>query len=361
MDRDPDPFPDLPPGAAVLTALCLGAAWSLLFAGCGQEPTPEPDVTPKNLFAAKAPRLAARSLLVVGDSLSINLGAELERVFAGSGELTFERHGLASSGLSRPELLNWPDRLAELTRTSKPQAVIIMIGANDVMPLPDGAGGKVYFESERWETVYAGMIRRLIGICREANPSVRVFWVGAPPMADPALDKGVRRVNAVTRRVCLAEPDCRFIDTFGAFADQDGAYARHALNESGTLTALRQPDGVHLTDIGGRVLAGVVLDALGGAVVAPDTPETEAAMIAPRLYPPADPETARRLGADKPPAGPAGDRRSDYQIRPGDTLLSVAKKLGVEAKALRQANPDLDPRALRPGTRLKVPREGRRN
>ena len=44
-----------------------------------------------------------------------------------------------------------------------------------------------------------------------------------------------------------------------------------------------------------------------------------------------------------------------YTVREGDTLASIAEKLGVTLEALRTANPDVDPSALRVGDVINVP------
>lgn len=56
------------------------------------------------------------------------------------------------------------------------------------------------------------------------------------------------------------------------------------------------------------------------------------------------------------PAEPApGDQ---YQVRPGDTVQSIAAALGVTVDALIAANPDMDPAALRAGQALLPPAPG---
>jgi membrane-bound lytic murein transglycosylase D len=81
------------------------------------------------------------------------------------------------------------------------------------------------------------------------------------------------------------------------------------------------------------------------------------------------PRTARRPYALRVPRGsadrfaqayarvPAARRPSlaEYHIRHGDTLSSIARRVGVSAESLAEANGIRNPRTLRPGQRLKVP------
>jgi LysM repeat protein len=43
-----------------------------------------------------------------------------------------------------------------------------------------------------------------------------------------------------------------------------------------------------------------------------------------------------------------------YRIRPGDTLEGIAAEFGTTVDLLLELNPDIDPLALDPGTRIRV-------
>src|SRR5581483_5222294 len=53
------------------------------------------------------------------------------------------------------------------------------------------------------------------------------------------------------------------------------------------------------------------------------------------------------------PAQPAAG--GEYVVARGDTLATIAKKNGVTLKALRAANPGVDPRKLKIGAKLQLP------
>jgi LysM repeat protein len=58
-------------------------------------------------------------------------------------------------------------------------------------------------------------------------------------------------------------------------------------------------------------------------------------------------------------ATPAGDgkarkRRRSYTVKAGDTPSGIAEKVNVPLEQLLELNPDLDPQALAPGTRIKL-------
>jgi LysM repeat protein len=74
-----------------------------------------------------------------------------------------------------------------------------------------------------------------------------------------------------------------------------------------------------------------------------------------------DSATARSYGQEHPQARP---RSLSYQVLPGDTLWHIARRFQVSTTQLKAWNPRVDPRGLRPGTRLvirsAVPVRGRR-
>lgn len=46
--------------------------------------------------------------------------------------------------------------------------------------------------------------------------------------------------------------------------------------------------------------------------------------------------------------------RSTYRVKPGDSFAAIAEKTGVDVDKLAELNPDVDPRALQPGQKLKL-------
>lgn len=46
--------------------------------------------------------------------------------------------------------------------------------------------------------------------------------------------------------------------------------------------------------------------------------------------------------------------RSSYTVKAGDSFSAIAEKTGVDIGELQRLNPDIDPRALQPGQKLKL-------
>jgi len=213
-------------------------------------------LAPKGLFVVRGPKRQASSLLVAGDSLSISLGEQLERTLGQEPGLRFKRLGRVSSGLARPDFFDWETTMTMLAEGMHPDVALIMLGTNDSKLLRTGDGSQLAapFGTPEWDQAYAARVQHMIGICRKANPSVVIFWVGSPVMADPVLCGELRHVNAVIAKVVAANRDCHFLDTWDLFAGPDRRYVS-AKPELADGSTLRARDGVHLTQAGAQALA----------------------------------------------------------------------------------------------------------
>ena len=353
------------PGRLLATAT-LAALACLFGTACGQDdpqkatpPAAAPAAAPARAVvppdAAGSRLTAVKRVLVIGDSLSISLGEQLEHALAGVPGLDFTRDGTRSTGLTRPDLLDWPARLKELAAKNPPDVAIIMIGANDVMPIAAPDGSRVYFENPGWVDAYAAKARELVDICRQANPAVAIAWVGVPSMGEGSLAAGVKQVNAALAAMCAAA-GCRFISTEAAFSDPDGRFTRHARDvATGDAVPLRTADGVHLTDTGSRLLAGVVLEALAAPEQLPPSAgikelraqarDLHAVADEPRHQPAREPAAKTKVRPSK----------KTYAVRSGDTFLTIGKRMGLDPDDIAAVNPGADSRRLSIGQTLRLP------
>lgn len=393
----------------------------------------------------------AKRLLLVGDSLSIGLGQQMEAAFAGKPAVRFAHLGKVSSGLANPSFFDWEANLDAQVKAHHPDVVMIMLGANDDKPLPTPSGRSAPYKSASWDVEYARRIARLHAIAKSENPAAAVYLIGVPVMGDAAFDAGMGHVNGVLARTAASLPDCAYINVRDVLADASGAYAPVARTASGATVKLRADDGVHISAAGSRLLAARLIETVAepsglprGELLAaienrdltpmarpgrPATPAVTAVASAP-----APASTPAALTAGKPAApvavaaaavtakpvaapavqvaqataapaksaapavqvtpapaaakaaapiqvaeapakaaAPAADPMAraaapapvvaapavasgvSYAVADGDTLWSVAKRLGVTADALAAANPGVDPRRMSIGQRLAVP------
>lgn len=73
-------------------------------------------------------------------------------------------------------------------------------------------------------------------------------------------------------------------------------------------------------------------------------------------------DTAEQTSAQQDESGSDGDSgeqaqkpvRSTYRVKQGDSFASISEKTGVPIETLQELNPEIDPRALQPGQKLKL-------
>ncbi len=221
--------------------------------------------------AAQLAAAPGKRILVAGDSLSLFLADALRPMLAGRPQTAFASRGKVSSGLARPDFFNWEREMAALAAAHAPDTVIVMIATNDNQTLARPDGTKVAFGRPGWDAEYARRVRRLVEIARSTNPSARIYWLGAPVMADPKLNADVAAINAVIARELAALPGCRYVDVSRTLADPAGRYAQAKLTPDGPKTT-RTKDGVHLTPFGAKLLANAALASLGPNLAALSKP-----------------------------------------------------------------------------------------
>lgn len=222
-------------------------------------------LAPKGLFDVHQPRRQIHSLMVVGDSLSISLAEQMEFNLSQASRLSFAKLGKVSSGLARPDFFDWDRHMEDMAARNKPDAVVVMIGANDNQHLHQAGGVQLYFGTPEWDQAYAAKVRKVVDTCRRHNPQATIIWMGAPVMASPALSQDLRHINALVAQVMECTRDCHYVDTWRLFSGQSGEFVRAKAEVAGG-QPLRARDGVHLTPAGAQALAEICLDALGRQV-----------------------------------------------------------------------------------------------
>jgi LysM repeat protein len=121
---------------------------------------------------------------------------------------------------------------------------------------------------------------------------------------------------------------------------------------------------IHVVVISGLLIAGCKKDS--------ETAQNTTTNSAPALVPPPDiiptpsndvvtappaatanPSLISPPPTHEPPVAPAGT--TEYTVAKGDSFSTIATKLGVPLKALIAANPNVDPKKLRPEQKIQVP------
>lgn len=196
-------------------------------------------------------------VLVVGDSIGLDLGQPLVNDLANTGVVTPTLDGRVDTGLSRPDYFNWPAELQVDLTNSRPQLVVVMIGANDPQSLVDGSTVTPY-GSPAWSTAYGQRVGAFID---EANAAgAHVLWVGMPPMAGSQLNNEMQVVNSVVQsQVTAHSTGASYLSSTPVLGDAQGNFTAYLADGSGAEVNVRTPDGIHLAPGGGERLSQAVL------------------------------------------------------------------------------------------------------
>src|SRR3954447_16312159 len=234
------------------------------FANVAVTNTGVPPVTPdafdpSDLAEPPARKEPLKTLLVTGDSLSQPLDSELARLLTPKGVKGIRDPHLGS-GISKSFLVDWGQLSADQVRKDKPDAIVVMIGANEGYPFDKQGGGELECCGADWAAEYANRVRAMMNTYR-AKGAARVYWVKLmTPRSKARADIG-RVVNAAI--TVAAEPwktQVRLIDTIPVFTPTG---YRDAMPIDGEDTIVRQPDGIHLNDTGAAFLAEIVIKRIG--------------------------------------------------------------------------------------------------
>jgi uncharacterized protein len=209
---------------------------------------------PRALGLAAAPKPALRSLLVTGDSMSQPMDSELARSLTSAGVRT-KRDPHFGTGISKSDLLDWGRYSQIQSRRDNADATVVFVGANEGFPMKT-AGGTVKCCDVRWAAEYASRVRSMMQAYGRAGRG-RVYWMLIPTTSDGTRNSIIRVVNTTIKLAAAAFGDQVRVVDLGAVLTPGGHY-RSAMNVGGRMLVVRDPDGAHLNDVGGRLAADAV-------------------------------------------------------------------------------------------------------
>ncbi len=211
-------------------------------------------IDPRAIGAKPAPKPVLRSLLVTGDSMSQPMDSELARALTPAGVKT-KRDPKFGTGISKSDLLDW-GRYAQIqSRRDKADATVVFLGTNEGFPMKT-ASGTVKCCDVRWAAEYATRVRSMMQAYARAGRG-RVYWLLLPTSSDSTRNSIIRVVNAtITVAAGAFGQQVRVVD-LPAVLTPGGRY-RSAMDVGGRKQIVRDPDGAHLNEVGGRLAADTV-------------------------------------------------------------------------------------------------------
>lgn len=209
---------------------------------------------PRPITSAKPLRL-----LIIGDSMAQVFGSSLKNEAEQTKLVKAKLSYKVSSGLSRPDFFDWPQRMIDQLVEIDQDATVVMFGANDGQDV--SYKGKVLkVGSDAWARVYRQRIGVAMGIL--AADGRRVYWVGNPIMREQGYRERIALMNRLYKEEAERHPEVTYVDTWELFTDKQGHFAEYLRDGEGTLVLMRGADGIHLTRAGGDRAAARVLEVI---------------------------------------------------------------------------------------------------
>jgi len=198
-------------------------------------------------------------LYVAGDSMDMVFGSSLVNLAEDTGLVKARNDYKVSSGLSRPDYFDWPQRLVDQIVDFRPDAAAVLFGANDGQDvLHDGKVLKV--GTKAWQQVYAQRVGQAMDLLTKGGR--RVYWVGNPIMRDFGYRQRIAMMNHIYEAEAKKHSGVTFISTWKLLSNAKGSYTDYLTDASGDSVLMRAPDGIHLSRAGGDRMAALVLDAI---------------------------------------------------------------------------------------------------
>jgi uncharacterized protein len=219
------------------------------------------------VLAAVAPRPAAAQgagkarVAFVGDSLSDGYW-EGFTVLAGRDACVREglelgRFAKNSTGLTRPDRLDWAVELRHVADSFRPHVFVMSAGLNDRQSVVEH--GQVTLDNTpEYEGKYKERITAVLA--QAAAAKAALLWIGLPAMRAAATDKDARDKNRLYAEAIAAfgDPDLQYVEPWKLNGAGPDAFASYGPDQSGRMVQLRTSDGEHFT-VAGEAITAVYL------------------------------------------------------------------------------------------------------
>jgi hypothetical protein len=195
-------------------------------------------------------------LYIGGDSMAGVFGPQLAHMADKTSLVRSYPDFHLDTGLVRSDYFDWPLRLRTMMRQVRPDAAVVLFGANDNQDIRTDTRFAL-FGSADWQALYRERVDRVMTLL--AKNGRKIFWVGQPIMRSATFARQIRLMNDIYREEAARHPGVTYIDSWSLFATPDGRYSAYLRDGSGQLRLMRLADGVHLTGFGADRLSYKVL------------------------------------------------------------------------------------------------------
>jgi len=221
-------------------------------------PTPTRSTKPVRSVLIARPTVAdPLRVLILGDSLGLDVGQQLEGQLSALGVVRVTLDGRVNTGLTRPDYFNWPAQAQADLAMQRPQVIVGMMGANDPQDFPGPPD--IPFNSPAWRAQYAANCKQFFSLL--VSTGAKVIWITEPPMQEAGLNLRVALVNQIQEAQAKAVGGISLLHASAVLGGPGGNFASY-LSNGQQIIAVREPDGVHITPGGSQIVGAGVIAAM---------------------------------------------------------------------------------------------------
>lgn len=202
------------------------------------------------------PRGGRLRVLATGDSMIQLVDIFLKQKLRRIEPVRLRSDAHISTGISKPQSLNWTRHAAGSARSFKPDVTVMFIGANDGFNMPTPSGGQALCCGETWVDEYARRVGSMMHDY-ERNQAGHVYWLLLPAPRQRSWRSTFRSVNQAILRAAEQSKTTHVVDLRRTFTPR-GRY-RQTIRWRGRTVNVRDADGVHLNTAGSRIAADIVV------------------------------------------------------------------------------------------------------
>lgn len=191
-----------------------------------------------------------KRVLIIGDFIASTIATELKKLVSDKTNIVIINNAIPASGLVRTDYYSWGNCLPKLINKNKPDAIVIMIGANDNQPITTSNGSLSTLQPE-WINIYKKRIIEIVELLhRTGKPWI---WIGQPAFKKKRLTQQMQVFNELYKKATEATGGY-FVDIWDGFIDAQGQFSLVGYDLNQRTVRLRTDDGINFTAQGKQKL-----------------------------------------------------------------------------------------------------------
>ncbi len=205
----------------------------------GSTPAVAQDALAHRSYITPFPNGDRYRVVVLGDAGGEGLWNGLYRTFEEDPTVDVLNQSKKWSGFTDPKRFDWNGKIDQILKDGTYHVAVVQFGLGEYKPIrQDGKLLKV--GTEEWREAYGDRVETFVRKLRGAG--LGVYWVGLPVMRSAGNSAAAERLNSVFREKAFVN-GAKFVDTWRAFADENGLYAPVGTDETGRRQRMRDRDG----------------------------------------------------------------------------------------------------------------------